>query len=155
MKGKFVWILGTIETIIGFALFWSAQMEISSNARYTWRRPYTSYEAQVIMIKWIGIILLASGIIWLCLKMFQLKYTNTHTQEITPVIEKGGIITCPNCGLTLSADVENCPRCGSTTKTKKSLNTTEKNVVHFCSNCGAKVNLTEVFCSNCGQKISK
>lgn len=156
MKGKFVWILGTLETIIGFGLFFAAQMEISSNSRYTWRKPYTSYEAQVIMMKWLGIILLVSGIIWLCLKVLQIKYTNTHTQEITPVIERGGVIKCSNCGLTLSADVENCPKCGNAVNVNKSnINAVENIKVHFCSKCGNKVNPNEAFCSNCGQKISK
>lgn len=156
MKGKILWILGVAETCIGFVLFVVAQMEISSNSRYTWRKPYTSYEAQVVMTKWIGIILLISGIVWLLLKIYQLRYTNTHTQEITPLSENGGSVKCPNCGLSLSADVKTCPRCGAvTTDEAQSYTQQNSSVSNFCSNCGNKVNANERFCPKCGQKISK
>lgn len=153
MKGKFVWILGIFEIIIGFVLFFSAQMEISNNSWYTWCKPYSSHEMQVIMMKWIGIILLISGVVWICLKLYQTRYTNIHTQDITQMTKKGGVIKCSNCGLTLSADVENCPRCGNIIKANN--DTTEKNITYFCSKCGNKVNANETFCSRCGQKISK
>ena len=64
MKEKIGWIVGLIEVFAGFAFFLVAQTEISSNSRYTWRRPYTDYEQQVIMTKWIGLILLIVGIIF-------------------------------------------------------------------------------------------
>ena len=52
MKEKIGWIVGLIEVLVGFVFFCIAQAEISSNCRYTWRRPYTDYEQQVIMTYW-------------------------------------------------------------------------------------------------------
>lgn len=156
MKGKILWILGTVQAVIGFALFLTAQLEISGNPWYTWHRPYSSYEAQIIMMKWIGIILLISGISILGLKLYQLRYTSTHTQEITPVTKRGGSITCPGCGLTLSANIATCPRCGKAVQAVPSKSNAEQNgTLRFCSNCGNQVNTNGPFCPKCGQKISK
>ena len=112
MKGKIGWIIGTLETIVGFVFFLNARIEISSNSWYTWRQPYSSYEAQVLMVEYIGIILLVCGIVDLAFKVYHTRYTNKHIQEIDQVVKNGGIIKCSNCGLTLAANVENCPRCG-------------------------------------------
>ena len=154
MKGKFVWILSALEIVIGLVLFLSAQVEISSNPWYSWRRPYTPYEAQIILVKWIGIFLVISGIVWLCLKIYQLRYTDAHTQEISPTEGKGGIVKCSNCGLTLSSAAESCPRCGNA-MINTNTNIAEKNVVQFCGKCGSKLSPSEMYCPNCGQKISK
>ena len=156
MKGKFIWIIGILETIIGFVLFVSAQVEISVNSAYSWRQPYTTYEAKIVMMKWIGIALLFSGIIWIGLKLYQKRYTSKHIQEVNQVIKRGGANKCPNCGLSLSADVKNCPRCGNAVKSNTSdFSATVKESVHFCSNCGNQVSTSESFCPKCGQKISK
>jgi len=153
MKGKFGWIIGTIETIIGFLCFFIAQMEISSNSRYTWKKPYTSYEAQVLITKWIGIIFLISGVIWLCLKVYQARYTDKHTQELNPVVKKGGITKCLNCGLALTADAESCPRCGNTVKEISGSSGNSSEWTCFCSRCGNSIKANEIFCPKCGQKI--
>lgn len=154
MKGKFVWLLSVLEIVIGFVLFLPAQIEISSNSWYSWRSPYTPYEVRIIMAKWIGILFLISGIIWLCLKIYQFKYTDSHIQEITPAKGKGGTVKCPNCGLSLSSNVESCPRCGNV-MISANTNIVEKNTVQFCGKCGSKLNPSEMFCPHCGQKISK
>ena len=112
MKGKFGWIIGTIETIIGFIFFIISQVEVSSNSGYTWSKPYSTYEAQVIMLKWIGIILFISGIFWFILNLCQSSYTNKHTQEVNKITKKGGVLKCSNCGLTFTASTKQCPRCG-------------------------------------------
>lgn len=153
MKKKVGWIIGTIETIIGFVCFLVAQMEISSNSRYTWRKPYTSYEAQVLMTKWIGIAFLVSGIIWLGLKVYQVRYTEKHVQEMNPVVKKGGIAKCLNCGLALTADAESCPRCGKTVKKISDNSANSFGHTCFCSKCGNLITTNELFCPKCGQKI--
>ena len=153
MKGKIGWIIGAIEVIIGFAFFLVAQMEISSDSRYTWTKPYTSYEAQVLMIKWIGIVFLIGGICWLALKVYQARYTDKHTQEMNPVVKKGGTTKCLNCGLTLIANAVSCPRCGKTVKKISSNATNSFERTCFCSKCGNLVKQNELFCPKCGQKI--
>lgn len=153
MKRKIGWIIGTIETIIGFVCFFVAQMEISSNSRYTWQKPYTSYEAQVVMTKWIGIIFLISGIAWLGLKVYQTRYTDKHTQEINPVVKKGGTTKCLNCGLVLTADAKSCPRCGKTVEEMSSKSDNRSESTFFCSKCGNSIKTNETICPKCGQKI--
>lgn len=153
MKGKIGWIIGTIETIIGFACFFVAQMEISSNSRYTWRKPYSSHEAQVLMTKWIGIAFLISGIVWLGLKIYQARYTNKHTQEMNPVVKNGGTTKCLNCGLALTAGAESCPRCGNAVKEISGNSNYGSERTCFCGKCGNSIRADEQFCSKCGQKI--
>ena len=154
MKGKFGWIVGTIETIVGFTCFMVAQMEISSNSRYTWSRPYTSYEAQVLMTKWVGIALLISGIVWLGLKVYQTRYINSHVQEMDQVVRKGGTIRCSNCGINLTADIERCPRCRTAVKEVPNISTNRSHTICFCSKCGNSINTNDAFCTKCGQKIA-
>lgn len=113
MKEKMGWIVGLIEVFAGFAFFVVAQTEISSNSRYTWRRPYTDYEQQVIMTKWIGLILLIVGITGLGIRVYKTMYTNKHTQEINEITKLGGTVNCQKCGLTVAQNVSVCPRCGT------------------------------------------
>ena len=153
MKKKIGWILGTIETIIGFAFFVAAQSEISSNSWYTFKKPYTEFEAQVIMTKWIGIAFLVSGIIWLALKVFQARYMDKHIQEMNSVITKGGLTKCLNCGLALTADAETCPRCGKAVKEAVISFVSHSEGTCFCSKCGRAIASNEQFCPKCGQKI--
>ena len=146
MKGKIGWVVGTIETIVGFVFFIIAQIEISGNSRYTWTKPYTSYETQVLMVKWIGVLLLIYGIINLGLKVYQERYTEKHTQEMSSVVKRGGKSKCLNCGLALTADVECCPRCG-----KKIEDISGKSV--RCGKCGNLITEKETSCPKCGQRI--
>lgn len=150
LKGKVGWIIGIIETIIGFTCFLGAQIEILCNSRYTWRKPYTSYEIQVLMIKWTGIIFLISGIAWFCLKVYQVRYTDKHTQDVNSVVKKGGIIKCLNCGLSLTEDAERCPRCG---KSVKGMLNNSVQGTYFCSKCGNSIKENELYCTKCGHKI--
>ncbi len=119
MKGKILWIIGIIEVIIGMAFYVTARVEIANNWRYTWTSPYTSYEMQVVMTKWIGLLLLVTGILLLGLKVYQTVYLNKHTQDVTAVTEKGGAIKCEKCGLMISANAEKCPKCGTKVHTEQ------------------------------------
>ena len=112
MKEKIGWIVGIVEVIVGFAFFVTAQAEMSSNSRYTWRRPYTDYEQQVILTKWIGLALLIAGIIGLGIRIYKYIYTNKHTEDINEISRLGGTIKCPGCGLIIVRNVAVCPRCG-------------------------------------------
>lgn len=149
MKKKIGWIIGFAESIVGFALFIAAQSEISANSWYTWRPPYTSYEAEVIMMKWIGLALLISGVVWIGLKFYQIKFINKHTEDINQVTEKGGAIKCAGCGLEVAASVKTCPRCGKTIAT----NGAEENKGSFCGKCGNQVGKGQTYCPKCGNKI--
>ena len=106
------WTIAVIVEIIGLILFITAKTEIAGDSYYTWTPPYTPYEARVLITKWIGLGLLIAGIVWEVLKVFQIRYTNNHTQEIDQVVKRGGITICVSCGLTLTADAVKCPRCG-------------------------------------------
>ena len=113
MKGKIWWIVNIMETFIGFILFITAQMEISGDSSYSWRRPYSDYEQQVITTKWIGLVLLIGGGIWLGIRIYQYVYVNKHTQDLNEIAKLGGIAKCQTCGLTVTQNLTFCPRCGS------------------------------------------
>ncbi|MDE7424357.1 MAG: zinc ribbon domain-containing protein [Lachnospiraceae bacterium] len=153
MKKCIGWIIGTLETLMGFFMFIVAKAEISSNSSYTWSRPYTSYEAQVIITKWVGIMLLVSGVIWIGQKLYQAIYTNKHIQDINQLTQRGGAIKCASCGLGISASVDICPRCGKVVE-KGNTNNMKHGVIRFCGKCGSQINMGESFCSKCGNKIN-
>lgn len=152
MKKGIGWIIGTFEVIIGFFMFIVAQAEISNNLSYSWRRPYTSYEAQVILTKWIGIILLFSGVIWIVQKLYQVMYTKKHIQEINQLTQRRNSVKCANCELEISESVNICPRCGEVVK-KNNFNNIKYDGIHFCGKCGNQISLSESFCTKCGNKI--
>lgn len=154
MKGKLLWFIGILQVSIGSMLSISAQAEILTNSRYTWTRPYTSYETKIITSRWVGILLIISGIIWIGLKLFQIRYANKHIQEVSQSTKSGNIIKCPNCELTLSAGTANCPRCGKPTS-NNDINSIESNSIRFCSKCGNQISANESFCTKCGNQISK
>lgn len=102
-------IIGGICCIIGLACFIAAQVEINTNHYYTWTRPYTSYEAQVIITRIVGIGLLISGIIDLVLVFASIIYTHSTVQDIN--CQKMISTPCPTCGIQLGTAVNICPRC--------------------------------------------
>ena len=154
MKGKISWIISFIFLIVGFIFYFPAKLEIMTNSHYTWNKPYTKYESEVIMTKWIGIMLLVWGIIIIVLKILQLRYTNKHVKDINQEINRGGVILCSNCGLSISADTRRCPGCGNFIEpVTYNNNFDRKNAVNYCGKCGIAVNKGDVFCFNCGNKI--
>lgn len=83
------------------------------DSSYSWRRPYSDYEQQVITTKWIGLVLLIGGGIWLGIRIYQYVYVNKHTQDLNEIAKLGGIAKCQTCGLTVTQNLTFCPRCGS------------------------------------------
>lgn len=149
MKNKLGWIIGIFECIIGFLMFIIAQAEIVTNTDYTWSRPYTQFEAQIILIKWLGIILILSGIIWMALKIYQIVYADKYIKDVTPLMREGGTVKCSNCGLVISANMKVCPRCKIQVRDEKRV---ENNYI-FCSKCGFRIVKGTKFCSKCGNKV--
>jgi len=113
VKGKFRLIVGVIESVVGFVMWIAAQMTIAANSSYTWRKPYTDFETQTILIRTIGIVLLIWGLIDLALLFYRTRYLNKHVKPADKLTDKGGVVKCAACGLTLAANVTACPRCGA------------------------------------------
>ena len=78
MKKTIGWIICVIDLIVGFSLFIAAQLEISTNSRYTFHKPLTKYELQVISFKWVGILLIVCGIFELVVKLIQKNYGHKY-----------------------------------------------------------------------------
>lgn len=112
MKQKVYTLSFLIETVVGFLMFIVAQAEISSNGGYTWSPPYTSHEASVITMKWIGILVLLTGLVGIGLMLFRNYYLNRHVTDTKPISQSGSKVRCPECGLMVLSGVKKCPRCG-------------------------------------------
>lgn len=153
MKKGIGWVVSLGLTMIGFVVFIVSQTEISNNTSYTWRPPYTTYETQVVITKWVGILILISGICWFALLLFQAMYTNKHTQDITELTSKGGAVKCQSCGLSIAANISVCPRCGQLIG-NNAVGNEQIASNSFCAKCGNKVNSEESFCPKCGSKIN-
>lgn len=102
-------IIGTICSVIGFILFLSAQMIIWESTGYTWSKPYTQFEAQTLLVKWIGLLLLICGIIDLVMFTISKYYTNKNVQDVN--MQQLTTTTCPNCGLPVNNSAKVCPKC--------------------------------------------
>lgn len=106
-------ILGSIGIIIGFALFLAAQFVISTNTRYTFERPLTQYEVQILSLKWFGILFMVFGVIDIIL-VFLAKKTESKMQNPNNLTFSSG--KCPNCGLLVSNGTKICPKCKTVLK---------------------------------------
>ncbi len=111
---KFLTITGSISSIVGFVLFLTAQIIISSETRYTWRKPYTAFEAQTLTLKWVGIILLICGILDIILIIVSKYYENKNSQDID--VTNNSSVQCPNCGLLVNKETKICPKCKNSLK---------------------------------------
>lgn len=107
---KVICAVGIICVILGFALFVSANIEIATNSRYTWTRPYTSYEMEVLIAKYVGIGLLISGIIDLILTAISTVYTTKTIQDKNANPET--FLVCPVCHCKTMKGAAFCPSCG-------------------------------------------
>lgn len=173
MKKGIGLIFGYLFILIGGVLFGIAQFEINNNSRYTFTPPYTSYEAEIIITKMGGVILLFIGITWVALLIFKMKYTNSHVEEINS-LSKNNTLCCNKCGIRLIENLDVCPRCGekfnnSAIKSDVNMNLNNMSQVNiasevamlnqkeekiiFCNKCGNKMNDTSMFCNQCGAKV--
>lgn len=155
MKNKLYIIktfIAVIMLISGFIMWIIATMEMEANTRYTWTKPYTSYEAQVIMVKWVGILFLVYGLLDIGLSLFKIAYTNRHSQESSALTARGGATKCLQCGLAITGNVRRCPRCGNSTS-NADLYSTGNMTSRFCQYCGQKLVPNGLFCTGCGKKI--
>mgnify|MGYP004463093753 FL=1 len=82
MKKIIMWIICIINLILGIALLGAAQWEIATNSRYSFERPYTQYEIQIILYKWAGILFIVTGIILLVMNIIQHNNPNKYGQSL-------------------------------------------------------------------------
>lgn len=99
-------VIYTILTVVGLIIIISVKAQMNQSWRYTWEPPYSSYEQQVLFIGFVGIMMLATGVVGL----FSVWRQSKQDQEIEQ--RTGGLKSCPGCGLSISGYVKICPRCG-------------------------------------------
>lgn len=114
---KVICVIGIICVVVGFVMLLSANLEIASNSRYTWDKPYTSYEAQILMVKNLGILLLISGVIDVILTIISTAYTSRTIQDSKGTPSE--FIVCPQCHCKTLKGIELCPNCNYRFLTKQ------------------------------------
>ena len=82
MKKIIMWIICIANFIFGIALFGAAQWEIATNSRYSFERPYTQYEIQIILYKWAGILFIVTGIILLVMNIIKQNDANKYGKRL-------------------------------------------------------------------------
>ena len=146
-------ILGIIEGVAGIILFAVAQGEIWTNSRYTFTRPYTDYELNIILLKWCGILLIFSAVWIFIMMVYQNNYSDKHVKDITSTAARGGSRICPACGLPVSADISTCPRCKTILNDGKSRRIETQKASLYCPACGNSISSGVKYCPKCGSKI--
>lgn len=106
---KVICAIGVICLAIGLAMWVSSNMEIAAHTRYTWEKPYTQFEAQVLATKYIGIVLLISGAVDILLTIISTAYTSRTIQD-----KQGNpaeFLICPKCHCKTITGNASCPNC--------------------------------------------
>lgn len=102
MKTGPIWsILGVIELIAGFCMYLYTKWEMATNTWYSWKTPYTEYEAKIMIIQLIGIVLLVFGfgnlISAAALKINRTVFADRHIRDVDFSMT-GALQRCPRCG---------------------------------------------------------
>lgn len=111
-------IFGCISSFLGLVMVFIARIEMASNSRYTWTRPYSSYEAGFVLLQMIGILFLVWGVVDVLTYLFSVKYTSNKIQDVNTI----SIIKCPKCGISLDSKTKICPKCKTIIKENKNEN---------------------------------
>lgn len=112
MKKVIGYIIGALLAFIGFISIIIANTQISLSSGYTFRPPYTEYEAGILTTKYIGIGMLIIGIIILLLMIVSKIYYSKNVQDISDVGNgKVNYISCPVCNCKTTSDSKYCPKC--------------------------------------------
>lgn len=139
--------LGTIVSFVllfaGIIIASSAQYQIS-NDPWSWLETNETYEMQRI----IGIVFIIIG----ALGTIKTIYTNRHVKDVNVLTKKGGTMNCPNCNLTLAANVTVCPRCGESLREGTVRKSAVENTTYICGKCGSRINIGVQYCPKCGEK---
>ena len=117
MAKKIQLISGLVSAIGGgIALFW-ALMTMDTYSYYSWKQPFTKFEAQVVTTKWLGILFLVSGIVELIFFFVTLKASNTRTQPVEDrhYEKRPAQKFCIRCGTVMDFEDRFCPNCGADT----------------------------------------
>lgn len=146
-------IIGIIEGIVGMIVFALAQLEIWTNSRYTFTRPFTDYEINIIILKWVGILLILSAVCTFIMSIWQNYYSNKHIKDIPSTAAGGGSKICPACGLTVSADISTCPRCKTSLNDGKGRSNETQKASLYCPACGNCISVGVKYCPKCGNRI--
>ena len=82
MKKIILWIICIVSLVLGITFFVSAQWEIATNSYYSFKKPYTQYEIQIIIYKWAGILFIIAGILMLIMRIIQQYGSNRYDKYL-------------------------------------------------------------------------
>lgn len=117
MKKIVGFIIGALMAFIGLVNIIVANIQINTTRGYTFRPPYTEFEAGVITTKYIGIGILIAGIIIMILMIVSKIYYSKNVQDVSSRGNSSvNFISCPACGCKTTDDSEYCMKCGNKLK---------------------------------------
>lgn len=92
---------------------WSSISDEVSRHRYTYSAPFTSHEMGNITVLILSILALVAGIILVIFAIIRKR--NHDTLHRVERMQGGGKTqgVCPSCGLNVSRETKNCPKCGA------------------------------------------
>lgn len=117
---QFRWLLPGFLAMIGLILLISAQSEISAHPSYNWSNPSNSwsysqaeYIVKTLRVKYAGIFLLIFALPSAVKAFFDSKKHAEAAKAMEVYNFRGGIVSCPRCGVSVLGEVGSCPRCGT------------------------------------------
>lgn len=103
-------LFGIFLLCFGFSLFMTATIKMeNSEWYYTWKPPYSEYEASVIITKIWGIVLLIIGGLAELLCLLSKLYESKNIQDVNPITSN--TIKCHVCGIKTDSTLTICPKC--------------------------------------------
>lgn len=98
---------GYILTTLGFGGLAYSLFTVNTNKRYSWTSPFSSFEKTIIAVAIISFIILLVGIIMVIFSFVKKK----NEDKLNSLKNLGNNNKCPNCGLNVTAGINECPRC--------------------------------------------
>ena len=100
-------VIGYILTTLGFGGLAYSLFTVNTNKRYSWTSPFSSFEKTIIAVAIISFIILLVGIIMVIFSFVKKK----NEDKLNSLKNLGNNNKCPNCGLNVTAGINECPRC--------------------------------------------
>jgi len=100
-------VIGYILTTLGFSGLAYSLFTVNTNKRYSWTSPFSSFEKTIIAVAIISFIILLVGIIMVIFSFVKKK----NEDKLNSLKNLGNNNKCPNCGLNVTAGINECPRC--------------------------------------------
>lgn len=104
-------VVGYILTFLGGSGLFYSFVTIKTDHSHTWRSPFTTFETTIMVVCILSLIVLVAGIMIIIFSVVKKKNQDMLNKLSGTVDNEPKASVCPNCGLNVSPNLKQCPRC--------------------------------------------